>query len=606
MWALWEKAGLMGVAYVSLFGNFQIGIDGYVFSAGDLGGRKPKELLELLLMARGAPVAKDVLADRLWPDRLPKKVHGTLETYVSGLRKLLFDDREVARRVLQTVPSAYQFHLDAMDVDVIEFDRLLSRADRGGVDSLDFRLQAHRLASGDLLEDAPKAAWAEDDRELYRDRVTRNAVLAADALISQGAYVEALRLAERALSVRGYAEEALRATMLANHGLGQTEISRQVYERFCDQLGDELGRDCTTETADLAGAIDAGATIEELAGAPVQPPVKLTSAAADRRNAPSIPFAGRSSELATVRRTVEWSRNGHSAVVLVRGRPGVGRTSFLEAVRTEVGGTVGIQAMSRDTRERPGLPLAEVIQDALRDSDHSLEAERYAQAPLLSGESAVLRTLCDLLTAAGPTVLLIDDLQWADPATIMALEWLRRNASRLPVTIVATVRDGRPDRHRTLDLLTASTTITLDAPTEKEWRAAGEIDPETIRVTGGLPFLMADCHRWRRAGHSGVSPSLRRLVLELTRGFGVPDQVLLQEAAVLAEPFGPFDFARAHGDSPHAALDGLMRLADMGVIEQVADGFRFRAPIVRDVLAGTVIDGARRSAKVATLQSQAS
>ncbi len=596
----------MGVAYATLFGHFRIGIGGRAFTARDLGGKKPKELLELLLMARGAPVAKDVLADRLWPEALPKKVHGTLETYVSGLRKRLFDGRDTARQVLQTVPGAYQFHLDGMDLDVIEFDKLLSRADRGGVDALEFRLQANRVAVGDLLEDAPTAGWAVDDRELYRDRVTRNAVLAAEELIARGDYAEALRLAERALSIRSYAEEAVRALMLANHGLGQPELARQLYERFCEQLGDELGRDCTTETADLAGAIDAGATVEELAGTPSEPPLRLTSTPSERRGSPAIPFAGRVSELNTIRRTIEWSRNRHLAVVLVRGRPGVGRTTFLEAVAAQTEGAVGFEAMSRDTRERPGLPLAGVIQSAVRDSHRAIEAERYALAPLLSGEAAVLSMLCDLLAAAGPTVLLIDDFQWADPATVMALEWLRRNAGHLPVTVVAAVREGRPDRHRTLDLLSASTTITLEAPSEQEWAAAGEIDAETIRVTGGLPLLMADCYRWRRAGHSGVPPSLRRLVLELTRGFGVPDQALLQEAALLAEPFGPFDFESAQSESPHTALDGLVRLRELGVVEQVADGFRFRAPIVREVLAGTVIGGARRASNVATLQSQAS
>ena len=55
----------------------------------DLGGLKPKQLLELLLIERGRPVSKDGLADQLWGEKLPQRVAATIETSVSVLRRHL-------------------------------------------------------------------------------------------------------------------------------------------------------------------------------------------------------------------------------------------------------------------------------------------------------------------------------------------------------------------------------------------------------------------------------------------------------------------------------------------------------------------------------------
>jgi DNA-binding SARP family transcriptional activator len=586
----------MGVIFAKVFGHFAIRVGEREFASADLGGPRPKELLELLLMARGEPVAKEVLADRLWGEEPPKNANATLETYVSGLRKRLFADRATAREVLATVPGAYQFRLVGLDLDVVRFDRALAAAERGGPDALEQRRAAAKLAVGDLLEDNLSAGWIDAERELYRDRVTRNNVLAADELIARGEYSEAMRLAERALRVRPYAEEAVRAIMLANHGLGQTELSRQVYERFCDRLGIDLGRDCTSETANLAGLIDAGATVEELCEPSRAPAVRLAnSPIAERRAVPLLPFVGRRQELESVMRTIEWSRRGAFATVLVRGPSGIGRTSFLREIASRTEGLVGVASMSREARERPGLPLADAVVHAVRDTPLAADAERYASAPLLSGEPATLKMLHDLLERAGAMVLLLDDLQWADPATVVALGWLRQHAADLPITVVAAVRESLPMRHRAIDLLLADTTVRLDAPTTQEWLSHPDagIDEETVTMTGGQPLLMPDLHRWRSAGRAGVPPSLNKTVLCLVRSLGVGEQTLLQRAALSAEPFSPEDL-RADEAAPLAEVDSLIRLCDQRFLEQVGGGFRFVAPLVRDVVAGTVVGGPLR------------
>src|SRR4051794_8900182 len=66
---------------------------------GDLGGVRPKQVLEILLAARGHRVPVDRLAELLWGKVPPHDAHGSLQTFVSVLRRHLARDRDLARRL---------------------------------------------------------------------------------------------------------------------------------------------------------------------------------------------------------------------------------------------------------------------------------------------------------------------------------------------------------------------------------------------------------------------------------------------------------------------------------------------------------------------------
>lgn len=77
---------------VRLFGQLKIKWDDRRLGPRDLGGVKPKQVLEILLAARDHPVPKDRLADQLWGDAQPKDPSAAIETYVSVLRRRLEAD----------------------------------------------------------------------------------------------------------------------------------------------------------------------------------------------------------------------------------------------------------------------------------------------------------------------------------------------------------------------------------------------------------------------------------------------------------------------------------------------------------------------------------
>jgi DNA-binding SARP family transcriptional activator len=108
---------------------------------------------------------------------------------------------------------------------------------------------------------------AESDRVLYRERVARGRLTAARDALVECKPTNALRHGEAALQKAPFSEGAFRIVMLANYVLGHEDLAHAAFVRCRDALGRQLGVDPTTETAQLAAAIDAGTPAGELVAA---------------------------------------------------------------------------------------------------------------------------------------------------------------------------------------------------------------------------------------------------------------------------------------------------------------------------------------------------
>ena len=252
---------------IRMFGMLSVECGGAHYQGRQIGGAKARGLLELLLLARGRPVSKDALALALWPGPAspPVDAFRTLEHYVCMLRSRLCADRELARTVLVTGSNSYRINLGNVDLDLDRFDALVLEAEQSCPQERRRLLtQALALVRGDLLEDSPYAAWAEDDRFQYRERVARCHLWLAGDLITDGDMHVALRHCEAALRLAPYSEQAFRMQMVANQALGFGDMARSTYRRCQSVLGADLNLDPTSDTMSIAGAIDAGAPISEL------------------------------------------------------------------------------------------------------------------------------------------------------------------------------------------------------------------------------------------------------------------------------------------------------------------------------------------------------
>src|ERR1700722_15683805 len=171
-------------------------------------------------------------------------------------------------------------------------------------------------------------------------------------------------------------------------------------------------------------------------------------------------WVDRSGELATVRAGVEALRHGGGAAVWVEGEPGIGKSSLVvEALAgtSELGWDIG-WGIADQLAER--LPLS-VMQDCLQVRLNSPDPRRARAAGLLrsqrlglftDGDTSasgveVLMALTDELCAAAPTVMVIDDLQWADDASLLVWHQLAASINQLRLLLIATCRSDprRPE-----------------------------------------------------------------------------------------------------------------------------------------------------------------
>jgi DNA-binding SARP family transcriptional activator len=188
----------------------------------DLGGTRPKQVLEILLAARGHRVTTDRLGELVWGDERPQDAIGSLQTFVSSLRRHLDADRRRARALVVTEPEAYRFATELVALDLDRFDELLERSAREPTGKARRSLEeALALVRGDVLEDEPYNTWAVDLRGTYQGRILGAHLDAADAALAELDFAAALTHSEAAAALDRFSERAQRIAILALYALGR-------------------------------------------------------------------------------------------------------------------------------------------------------------------------------------------------------------------------------------------------------------------------------------------------------------------------------------------------------------------------------------------------
>ena len=581
---------------VKLFGPLEITIGERRIGASDLGGIRPKQVLEILLAARGHPVPTDRLADLLWGHELPTNAANSLQTFISTLRRHLSSDRDRARALVVTDAQAYRFDTDLVTLDLDRFDALLEHPARESPRVVRRRLEhALALARGEVLDDEPYADWALELRRVYQARVLEVRVDAAQMALGECDYSAALRHAEAAIAIDRFSEQSHRLAMLALYALGRQHEALDTFTKLRTVLDQELGLEPMPGTRALHSAMLRQDDPALLIPRPQQ------SSAAWQAHHPPVVLLGRVDERLRLESVTRRALDGTFALTLVEGEAGLGKSRLLdELVACLEGVRMGLSSCSELERHLPYVPLAAAIRDALRDltpEPGALPALREILPELRLGSEDrpfadvdALEALVQLVEANAPLVLLLDDLQWADASTLGALAYMQRRCAALPVAVVGTVRTGEATDADPVRRLQPNTIIRLNPLTPSELAPLGI--PRLHERTGGNPRFVAVAMRGGGAGE--LEQTLSETLLAQCRAEGAVACRLLIWASVLGQAFDPDEVSTLSGVDLLQVTEEFDRLCARNILRVDGIRFRFRYSIFRDVLLHSVSPARRR------------
>lgn len=632
-----------------------------------LGSRKRRALVAALALSGGRPVSVDALVDLLWGDAPPAGVAGTLQVYVSGLRRVIEPDRapRAPATVLVTVEPGYALVLPDGGLDASAFDRAVNDAHRllavpgGGAGPVPAGLSAPELRAVHAnlddalglwrgtpyveLEDAP-AAVAERARleELHtvalEDRAVAALALGDHATIA--AELEALT-ARYPLRERLW---GLRALALARAGRQADALEALAAVRTV--LDEELGLEPGSELQWLQTAVlrqdpalawapppgaDAAVAVAEppLATATSAEPPAVSAATGSRApiepavTLPPWPLVGRGRQLGVLVEAWTRAETGAPAFAALTGEPGIGKSRLSAELAGYVvarGGRVLVGRCSPDAGAAALWPWQQVLGQLGEELEEGGEEDEGAEFRVREG---LARRVADA-AAAEPVLLVLEDLHWADVASLRVLRMLvdTVTAGRLlvlstwrshpePTGALADVAESLARRH--VDRLEL-TGLGPDDVAAVVGSVASEVPDEDLSRrladrTDGNPFFVVEYARLAREGGllallDDADPPTAVTDVLARRLDRLPDEsrAMLRWAAVLGRRFALLDVAVASGIDENDVLDRLDPAVDAGLVREVgADGFAFAHALVRDTVSAATSPArlARAHARVA-------
>ena len=393
---------------------------------------------------------REHLIGLLWADKPEAAARHSLNEAIRVLRRYL-GEGNVDTSVGQVRLAAGTVRLDV--------DRLEELAAAGEWEP------ASRLIAGEFLEGFSIAGssefedWLASERAAVRMRSIEVLARYADELLRSGQAQEAAAVAGRALGLDPGSEQALRVAMRSLVLAGDRAGALERYEEFSTRLKEEVGTTPDAETEALAERVRNER--------PIRPPGPSRSR--DHVDGESrIPFVGRQSELSrlTDAAAVACSDRRASAIV-IEGDSGVGKTRLLEELlgrlRLDGVAVATVRAVEADQEEewsgvrglaRSGLldarGLAAAPAGALAVFAGAMPewADRFPHVHEDGSPLSYGRALSEILRAATeeqPIALAVDDAQWLDQASLLALLATLRDLEAAPLVLLFAT-DSHPPR----------------------------------------------------------------------------------------------------------------------------------------------------------------
>ncbi|MEN8114342.1 MAG: AAA family ATPase [Actinomycetota bacterium] len=276
-------------------------------------------------------------------------------------------------------------------------------------------------------------------------------------------------------------------------------------------------------------------------------------------------------------------------VVLLRGEAGIGKTALVQEFLRRHSDAAHILTGSCDDLSTP-QPLGPFWDMAREETSLALLLEK-------GDRPGLLRATLDLLSRSlRPTILVIEDTQWADEATLDAIKYVGRRVLRTQGLLLLTYRDTDVDYDHPLrgvlgDLPPSSVTRVrlggLSAAAVESLVADSGLDPEEVlEATGGNPLFVTQL--MATAG-DGVPASVQDSVMTRVRRVSPESRHALRALSVLPEPI-----ERSNVPS-FAGGEALAELEQVGLLDVGSEFVEFRHELIRQAVEASLTKSERTS-----------
>ena len=293
----------------------------------------------------------------------------------------------------------------------------------------------------------------------------------------------------------------------------------------------------------------------------------------------------RESQLAALHQYADEASHGQGRLVLISGEAGIGKSALLEDFAQQSADArwlwAGCDGLFTPAALGPLLDIAAQLGGELLQLCHT-DAKRNQLYSALLGQLSDLETL---------TVIAVEDIHWADEATLDLLSYLGRRIQHLPVLLLVTYRDDAlasndPLRLTLGGLASQRATRRLSLPTLSTAGIATlahgtKIDAtELHRLTAGNPFFVTEV---LQTGNDGLPASVRDAVLARTRTLSRPAREALDTAALIG--------SRMQSKLLVSLVDNPLIIDELishGLLIKDKDDLRFRHEIARVAIEGAI------------------
>ncbi len=300
----------------------------------------------------------------------------------------------------------------------------------------------------------------------------------------------------------------------------------------------------------------------------------------------------RDAELSALAHAAREAADRRGSVVLVMGEAGIGKSSLVEALRSHLPAEGRMLVGYCDDLATPRTL------GPFRDLAGSVGTELSRAVADGSERDRVLTALRTELTwPEHPTVLVIEDVHWADDATLDALRYLVRRIADLPAVLVLTYRDDELNREHPLHGLLGQASRSdhvrhlplrrLSQQAVRQLSAGSPVDAHDLfALTSGNPFfvheLLASAHGER------VPPTIADAVLARVRSLDPSTQDVLEQLAVVPSALDRWLADVLVPGAGQGAVAALAVAEERGLLSVSTRKIAFRHELTRRAIADAV------------------